>query len=157
MQRPLLPEVFRAGTFVTEKELGGKPICMTWDERGRLWASITVDCPNELKPRGQGRARIVCCVDADGDGRADTGTTFAGDPSIPTRILCAGRAGRVRQNPDVYEAARGWAPSPVLGGIAGGPKFHASNDKFRPVDHHGAATAAAGDTFYTARADPPEY
>ena len=31
-----------------------KPICMTWDERGRLWVAETVDYPNELQPRGQG-------------------------------------------------------------------------------------------------------
>ena len=42
MQRPLpadesqkhivVPKGFRAEVFVTETELGGKPICMTWDE-----------------------------------------------------------------------------------------------------------------------------
>ena len=40
--------------FVTEEKLGGKPICMTWDERGRLWVAITIDYPNELQPRGPG-------------------------------------------------------------------------------------------------------
>ena len=283
MQRPLppeesvkhlvLPKGFRAETFVTEKELGGKPICMTWDERGRLWASLTVDYPNELKPRGQGRDRIVCCEDTDGDGKADKVTVFATGLSIPTSILCARgglivfdgmqtlflkdtdgdgkadvrevlfsgwglgdthggpsnmqygldnwvwgmngyddsrlkvggedvrfRQGFFRFKPDAtkleflrstnnntwglgfseegvvfgstangnpseympipnryYEGVRGWAPSLVLGGIAGSPKFHAITDKVRQVDYHGAYTAAAGHALYTARAYPPEY
>ena len=34
-----------------------KPVCMTWDERGRLWLCETVDYPNELQPKGKGRDR----------------------------------------------------------------------------------------------------
>jgi putative membrane-bound dehydrogenase-like protein len=99
MQRPLpaeesvkhliLPAGFRAEVFVTEKELGGKPICMTWDERGRLWAALTMDYPNELQRPGQGRDRIVVCEDTDGEGRADKVTTFADVLSIPTGIAFA--------------------------------------------------------------------
>jgi putative membrane-bound dehydrogenase-like protein len=97
MQRPLAAEEsqkhivtpvgFRAELYVTEKELGGKPICMTWDERGRLWAALTMDYPNELKPPTQGRDRIVCCEDTDADGRADKVTVFAEGLSIPTSML----------------------------------------------------------------------
>ena len=98
MQRPLpadesvkhlvVPKGFRAEVFVTEAELGGKPICMAWDERGRLWAALTQDYPNELRPQpGQGRDKIVCCEDADGDGKADRVTVFAEGLSIPTSLL----------------------------------------------------------------------
>src|SRR5262245_22875488 len=99
MQRPLppdesqkhivVPKGFRAELFVTEKELGGKPICMTWDERGRLWAALTMDYPNELNPPQKGRDKIVYCEDTDGDGRADKVTVFAEGLSIPTSISFA--------------------------------------------------------------------
>ncbi|MBA4065374.1 MAG: glycosyl hydrolase [Isosphaera sp.] len=97
MQKPLsveeslkhfvTPVDFEVRVFVTEEKLGGKPIAMTWDERGRLWVSVTADYPNELKLEGKGRDRIVVCADADGDGACDTVTTFADGLSIPTSLL----------------------------------------------------------------------
>ena len=97
MQKPLdpaesvkhfvTPVDFEVRTFVTEEKLGGKPLAMTWDERGRLWVSITMDYPNEMQPDGKGRDRIVVCEDTDGDGVCDTVTTFADKLSIPTSLL----------------------------------------------------------------------
>ncbi len=96
MQKPLdpaeslkhlvTPKEFEPRLFVAEPELGGKPIFMTWDERGRLWVCETYDYPNELQPKGQGRDRIRICEDTDGDGRADKFTVFAEKLSIPTSI-----------------------------------------------------------------------
>ena len=83
----VVPTGFRAELFVTEDELGGKPVCMAWDEKGRLWAALTVDYPNELKPPQQGRDSIVCCEDTDGDGRGDKVTVFADKLSVPTSLL----------------------------------------------------------------------
>ena len=68
--------------FAAEPDIG-KPIAMTWDERGRLWICETVDYPNELQPEGKGRDRIRICEDTDGDGRADKFTVFAEKLSIP--------------------------------------------------------------------------
>lgn len=97
MQKPLAPAEslkhlitpvgFHAELFVSEEELGGKPICMTWDERGRLWAALTLDYPNELQPRGRGRDKIVICEDTDDDWRADKITVFADKLSIPTSMI----------------------------------------------------------------------
>jgi putative membrane-bound dehydrogenase-like protein len=97
MQKPLpaeesqkhivVPKGFKAELYITEKELGGKPICMTWDERGRLWAALTMDYPNELKPPTRGRDKIVFCEDTDGDGRGDKVTVFAEGLSIPTSMF----------------------------------------------------------------------
>src|SRR5262249_49553872 len=70
-----------------EKLLGGKPICMTWDEKGRLWAAITADYPNRLQPRGKGNDRIVIVEDTKGAGLADKVTVFAEKLSIPTSLL----------------------------------------------------------------------
>ena len=76
MQKPLppeesqkhlvLPKGFRAELFVSEAELGGgKPICMNWDERGRLWVAVTVDYPNNKQPEGGGHDKLLVCEDID--------------------------------------------------------------------------------------------
>ncbi|MCS7271058.1 MAG: ThuA domain-containing protein, partial [Gemmataceae bacterium] len=87
VQRMVTPQGFEVRPFVTEQQLGGKPLAMTWDERGRLYVALTYDYPNELQPTGQGRDRIVLCEDTDGDGLADRITTFAERLSIPTSLL----------------------------------------------------------------------
>jgi putative membrane-bound dehydrogenase-like protein len=97
MQRPLEPEEslkhyqvpvgFELRLFASEKNFINKPIAMNWDERGRLWLCETLDYPNELQPKGQGRDRIRICEDTDNDGVADKFTVFAEGLSIPTAIL----------------------------------------------------------------------
>lgn len=62
------------------------PIAMAWDERGRLYALITKDYPNERKPEG-GSDYIVICEDTDKDGKADKFTNFAEGMSIPTGMV----------------------------------------------------------------------
>ena len=99
MQKPLPPEEsvkhfvhptdFELKLFVSEPQLGGKPICMNWDERGRLWVAVTVDYPNQLQREGKGRDKILICEDTDGDGRADKVTVFADKLSIPTSLTFA--------------------------------------------------------------------
>lgn len=98
MQKPLsaaesikhyvTPVDFEMKPFVTEEQLGGgKPICMTWDERGRLWLALSYDYPNELKKDGEGRDKIVICEDRDHDGVCDNISVFAEQLSIPTSML----------------------------------------------------------------------
>jgi putative membrane-bound dehydrogenase-like protein len=90
MKHLVVPKGFHAELFVTEEQLGGgKPICMNWDERGRLWVAMTYDYPNNLQEPGQGHDRIVVCEDTDGDGKADKFTVFAEKLSIPTSIFFA--------------------------------------------------------------------
>ena len=86
MKHMVTPQGFHVELFAEEKDLGGKPICMTWDERGRLWVAITMDYPNQMQPEGQGRDKIVICEDTKGTGRADKFTVFAEKVSIPTSI-----------------------------------------------------------------------
>ena len=96
MQLPLPPEEsmkhivtpvgFQVELVVSEPQLEGKPIFMTWDERGRLWICETLDYPNELRREGEGRDRIRICEDTDGDGKSDKFTVFAEQLSIPTAI-----------------------------------------------------------------------
>ena len=75
MQLPLPPEEsrrhivtprgFRVELFASEPDLGGKPIAMNWDARGRLWVCETVDYPNALQPGNRGHDRIRICEDTD--------------------------------------------------------------------------------------------
>lgn len=95
-----VPEGFRLELFASEPEIGGKPIAMNWDERGRLWIAETVDYPNELQPPGQGRDRIRICEDTDGDDRADKFTVFAEKLSIPTSLAFSHGGVIVQQAPD---------------------------------------------------------
>ncbi len=93
MQKPLpaeeslkhlvVPKGFRIELFASDPDIKGKPICMNWDERGRLWVAETYDYPNELQPEGKGRDRIRICEDTNGDGKADKFTVFADKLSIP--------------------------------------------------------------------------
>jgi putative membrane-bound dehydrogenase-like protein len=100
MQKPLspeksmthasVPEGFELKLFAADDMFqGGKPLAMTWDERGRLWVSVTTDYPNELQREGEGRDKILILEDTDGDGKADKVTVFAEKLSIPTSLLCA--------------------------------------------------------------------
>ncbi len=98
-QRLSLPRSFRAELFVSEPEIG-KPLCVAWDHRGRLWVAETIDYPNDLKPRGQGRDRIKICEDTDGDWRADKFTIFAEGLSIPTGMALVNGGLVVHQAPD---------------------------------------------------------
>lgn len=96
MQKPLpaeesikhfvVPEGFHVELFASEPDIGGKPITMAWDEKGRLWIAETMDYPNELKPPGEGRDRIRILEDTDGDWKADKFTVFAENLSIPTTL-----------------------------------------------------------------------
>ncbi len=91
-QKPLSPEEsmkhiqvpvdFTLDLFAHEPNVM-HPIAMAWDEKGRLYALVTKDYPNERKPEG-GSDYIVICEDTDKDGKADKFTNFAEGLSIPT-------------------------------------------------------------------------
>ncbi|MEX2215709.1 MAG: PVC-type heme-binding CxxCH protein [Phycisphaeraceae bacterium] len=100
MKHMVLPPGFKAELFASDPEIL-KPICMAWDERGRLWISETVDYPNEMQKEGEGRDRIRICEDTDGDGKADKFTIFADKLSIPTSIVHAHGGLIIAQAPDM--------------------------------------------------------
>jgi putative membrane-bound dehydrogenase-like protein len=99
IQRFTTPVDFEVQLFAAEPEIT-KPICMAWDERGRLWIAESVDYPNQKRAVGKGRDRIKICEDQDGDGRADKFTVFAEQLSIPTSLLPAFGGVVVHQAPD---------------------------------------------------------
>jgi uncharacterized protein len=79
----VFPEQFELELYAAEPDIR-RPICMNWDERGRLWIAETTDYPNSLQPKGQGNDRIVILEDTKGTGKADKFTVFADKLSIPT-------------------------------------------------------------------------
>ena len=97
MQKPLspgesikhlvVPAGFEPRLFAAEPEIF-KPICMTWDHRGRLWIAESTDYPNTKRRDGPGRDRISILEDTDNDGRADSFKVFAEGLNIPTSLLC---------------------------------------------------------------------
>jgi len=127
------PQGFELKLYAAEPELGGKPIFMTWDHRGRLWVCETMDYPNELQPGNKGRDRIRICEDTDSDGVADKFAIFAEQLSIPTSIAFC-RGGAFVQNgtetlylkdtdgddrADIREIViEGWAMGDTHGGIS---------------------------------------
>src|SRR5438105_3150584 len=86
MKHMVTPVDFEVQLFAAEPDLGGKPIAMNWDERGRLWVAVTVDYPNDKQPEGEGHDKIVICEDTKGTGRADKFTVFADKLSLPTSL-----------------------------------------------------------------------
>ncbi len=109
MQHPLSPEEstrhlvvppgFEAKLFAAEPAIA-RPICMTFDQRGRLWIAESVDYPNAKHPGQAGRDRIMRLEDTDGDGKADKSSVFAEGLNIPTSLLCADGGLIVLQAPD---------------------------------------------------------
>ncbi len=104
-----VPQGFRVELFASEPEIGGKPIAMAWDERGRLWVAETYDYPNELQPEGKGRDRIRILEDTDGDWKADKFTVFAEKLSIPTsHHLSSRRRDRARRDSHFVSERHRW-------------------------------------------------
>ncbi|MEZ6140874.1 MAG: ThuA domain-containing protein [Zavarzinella sp.] len=110
MQLPVSPEEsmkhyqypadFDLKLFASEPGLGGKPIAMNWDARGRLWLAVTVDYPNDLQAPGKGNDKIIICEDTNNDGKADQFKVFADKLSIPTSFTFAYDGIVVHQAPD---------------------------------------------------------
>ncbi len=107
-QLPLSPEDSRdylqapvgwdLSLFAAEPQIVN-PICLAWDDRGRLWVAETVDYPNEVRPNG-GNDSIKILEDTDGDGRCDKVTRFADGLNIPTSLIHWNGGIIVAQAPD---------------------------------------------------------
>jgi uncharacterized protein len=95
----VVPSGFEPRLFAAEPEIY-KPLCMTWDHKGRLWIAESVDYPNVKNRNGQGRDRITICEDTNNDGRADSFKVFAEGLNIPTSMLFANGGLIVLQAPD---------------------------------------------------------
>src|SRR5262245_39872715 len=72
---------FQVKLFAAEPDVVN-PVAMTFDERGRVWITESLEYPR--KSAGPGRDRIKILEDTDGDGRADKVTIFAEGLNIPS-------------------------------------------------------------------------
>lgn len=75
------------------------PVSMTFDERGRIWITESLEYPR--KKAGPGRDRIKILEDTDGDGRADKTTIFAEGLNIPSGIAVGAGGVWVANAPDL--------------------------------------------------------
>lgn len=81
-----LPPGFEIELVASEPQID-KPLNMAWDQRGRLWISSTVEYPYPAADDAAARDSIRILEDTDGDGRADSVTTFADQLNIPMGLL----------------------------------------------------------------------
>jgi glucose/arabinose dehydrogenase len=75
------------------------PVAMTFDERGRIWITESLEYPR--KQPGPGRDRIKVLEDTDGDGKADNFTIFADGFNIPSGIAVGYGGVWVANSPDI--------------------------------------------------------
>ncbi len=93
------PMGFQLKLFASEPDIVN-PICLAWDERGRLWIAESVDYPNELSETRQGNDKIKILEDSDGDGRCDQVKIFASGLNVPTSLTFSHGGVIVAQAPE---------------------------------------------------------
>jgi putative membrane-bound dehydrogenase-like protein len=75
------------------------PVAMTFDERGRIWITESLEYPR--RQAGPGRDRVKVLEDTDGDGKADKFTVFADGLNIPSGIAVGHGGVWVANAPDI--------------------------------------------------------
>ncbi len=92
MKHMVVPQGMKVELVAADPDIY-RPICMNWDEQGRLWIAETSDYPHnvQLSGSGKGNDRLVICEDTKGDGRMDKFTVWADQLSIPSGFtFCSG-------------------------------------------------------------------
>ena len=97
-RRMKVPEGFTVEVVAAEPDLVN-PVAMTFDERGRVWVTESLEYPR-LEP-GPGRDRVKILEDTDGDGKADKFTVFADGLNIPSGIAVGHGGVWVANSPDI--------------------------------------------------------
>ena len=83
IRRMTVPEGFTVELVASEPEIVN-PIAMSFDDRGRIWITESIEYPR--KPAGIGRDRVKVLEGTRADGRADKVTVFAEGLNIPTGV-----------------------------------------------------------------------
>src|SRR5262245_63415887 len=78
-----VPPGFKVELVASEPELIN-PVAMTFDDRGRIWVTESLEYPR--REPGPGRDRVKVFEDKDGDGKAETVTVFAEGLNIPSGV-----------------------------------------------------------------------
>ncbi len=98
LRRMTVPPGFQVELVACEPDLVN-PVAMTFDERGRIWVTESLEYPR--REAGPGRDRVRILEDTDGDGRADKFTTFADGLNIPSGIAIGAGGVWVANAPDI--------------------------------------------------------
>ena len=93
-----VPEGFSVDLVASEPEIVN-PVAMTFDERGRIWITESLEYPR--KTPGQGKDRVKVLEDTDADGRADKFSVFAEGLNIPSGIAVGHGGVWVANSPDI--------------------------------------------------------
>ena len=83
VRKMTVPEGFTVELVASEPDIVN-PIALSFDDRGRIWITESIEYPR--KPAGVGRDRVKVLEDTDADGRADKVTVFAEGLNIPTGV-----------------------------------------------------------------------
>ncbi len=98
IQKMTVPQGFKVELVASEPDIVN-PVAMTFDERGRVWITESLEYPR--MEAGEGRDRVKILEDTDGDGRADKFTVFAEGLNIPSGIAVGYGAVWVANAPDI--------------------------------------------------------
>ncbi len=93
-----VPPGFHVEVVAAEPDIVN-PVAMTFDERGRIWITESLEYPR--RRAGQGRDRVKVLEDTDGDGRADRFTIFAEGLNIPSGVAVGHGGVWVANSPDL--------------------------------------------------------
>src|SRR5262245_50692765 len=93
-----VPEGFKVELVASEPDIVN-PVAMTFDEKGRVWITESLEYPR--REPGRGRDRIKVLEDTDGDGKADKSTVFADGLNIPSGIAIGHGGVWVANSPDI--------------------------------------------------------
>ena len=98
VKKMTVPPGFSVETVASEPDLVN-PVAMTFDERGRIWVTESLEYPR-FEP-GPGRDRVKVLEDTDRDGRVDQVTLFAEGLNIPSGIAVGYGGVWVVNSPDI--------------------------------------------------------
>ena len=98
IKKMVVPHDFQVEVVASEPEIVN-PVAMTFDERGRIWITESLEYPR-CSP-GPGRDRVKVLEDTNGDGKADKFTIFAEGLNIPSGIAVGHGGVWVANSPDI--------------------------------------------------------
>ncbi len=93
-----VPEGFVVDVVAHEPDIVN-PVAMTFDERGRVWITESLEYPR--KEPGQGKDRVKILEDTDSDGKMDKFTVFLDGLNIPSGIAVGHGGVWVANSPDI--------------------------------------------------------
>ena len=98
IKKMTVPEGFTVELVAAEPDIVN-PVAMTFDERGRIWITESLEYPR--RSAGPGRDRVKVLESTKGDGRYDKVTVFAEGLNIPSGIAVGHGGVWVANAPDI--------------------------------------------------------